>query len=37
MKESDVPQPLYWMLYLLFGVLVFIVVLWALRQLGVGI
>jgi hypothetical protein len=31
------PQPFYWFLYLLFGVLVFVVVLWALRQLGVGI
>lgn len=31
------PQPILWMFYLLFGVLVFIVVLWALRQLGVAL
>ena len=31
------PQPLNWILWLFFAVLVFIVALWMLRQLGIAI
>jgi hypothetical protein len=33
----NLPQPILWLLYLLVFVVIFIVIIWALRQLGVTI